>query len=148
MLFVFPAMGMGQSRIPLTDSNAPCCKVVGGLLTGSQMPANFNKRCVKANGESINVNVQISCVWSGGAPHFLVCYVRPREDLSPVAPHDVHPGAMRSRVRVMRQDDSDVSLSFSSGVSSPDSEAQSAMEAPLDQKDTSLAVESILAMSV
>jgi hypothetical protein len=115
---------------------------VGGLLTGSQIPANFNKRCVKATGESIEVNVQISCVWSGGAPHFLVCYVRPRRELPPA----LAVGAMRSCVRVMTSDDSEVS--FSSGASSPSEQigVNHAMEAGVNEHFSP--VESMHAMSV
>ena len=49
------------------------------MLTGSQLPANFNKMCVRADGDVIAVNVQISCVWKEGAPQYFVCYVRRRD---------------------------------------------------------------------
>ena len=87
---------------------------MGGLLTGSQIPANYNKRCVKGDGKAIDVNVQITCVWSGGAPHFLICYVRPRNALPSALPDLKTP---QSRIHVFASDESEVSIS--SGGSSP-----------------------------
>lgn len=87
--------------------------MVGGLLTGSQLPANFNKRCMRADGDIVAVNVQMSCVWSEGAPKYFVCYVRRRDgDANGLG----IPAQPQARLQMINSSDSEV---FSNASQSP-----------------------------
>jgi hypothetical protein len=38
----------------------------------------LNKQCVRADGELVQINTQIQCLWSQNVPKHFLCYLRPQ----------------------------------------------------------------------
>ncbi|EKX50232.1 hypothetical protein GUITHDRAFT_151257 [Guillardia theta CCMP2712] len=81
-----PGKWRGETMFSLTaPSDLPyTMQAVGSLLNGSEGPVNLNKRCVRASGEEIDLNAQMTCLWRDKKPEYFLCYLRLHD------PNDVH----------------------------------------------------------